>query len=360
VTADAFTGRGRLLVPMVGFPILWWQQHSWAALALWSVGTALAVALAFRHTDADRRRAQPARRRRVVDLFRTGHRGGATTSFFRGSGSATAGLSVGATTLVGCLLFSAAGASFSAETRNSGNGWSAASVLRSPYDTSVLSNTPTIYYRVDEPSGSTALDTSGAGRNGTYTAISAYAQTGAMVTNPDKSVCTTGGGGRLVSGGTTTSNPTTFSLEIWFKTTTTAGGKLIGFESTQASTSSKFDRHVYMNNTGRLVYGGWGSSPKTITTSAAYNNGTWHLLTLTAAPNGSTQRSSLYIDGVLSATGSTTAVTSYTGWWRAGYGALASGSGYPSSANFTGCLDNIAVYPSELSAAQVAAHYNAR
>ena len=50
-------------------------------------------------------------------------------------------------------------------------------------------------------------------------------------------------------------NPVTYSEECWFRTTTTTGGKLMGFGYRQASTSSAYDRHVYMQNDGRLTFG---------------------------------------------------------------------------------------------------------
>ena len=35
----------------------------------------------------------------------------------------------------------------------------------------------------------------------------------------------------MISGGTSLSNPTTFTLELSFKTTTSSGGKLMGFRA---------------------------------------------------------------------------------------------------------------------------------
>ena len=39
----------------------------------------------------------------------------------------------------------------------------------------------------------------------------------------------------------------------WFKTSTTHGGKLIGFGNQQTGNSGAYDRHVYMENTGQLT-----------------------------------------------------------------------------------------------------------
>lgn len=156
-------------------------------------------------------------------------------------------------------------------------------------------------------------------------------------------------------------SPETFSLELWFRTTTTTGGKLIGFESTRDATSSSYDRHVFMAPNGTLVYGGW-SAPRirTITSPLAYNDGAWHHLVLTAVPHGQQQDAVMYVDGSAVAAGTTTRTSFFSGWWFVGYGNLSSGSGYPTTRGFAGSIDQPAVYQTQLSAARVAAHHAAR
>jgi hypothetical protein len=143
-----------------------------------------------------------------------------------------------------------------------------------PYTDQILADAPYVYYALEEASGTSMADTSGNSRTGTYVTPITYRQAGALTRVPGYSIALGGGGARLMSGGTAVNNPTTYSLELWFKTTTTLGGKLIGFESTQASTSSKFDRHIFMRNDGRLTYGGWtGGSLKLLTTAASASSG---------------------------------------------------------------------------------------
>ena len=50
-------------------------------------------------------------------------------------------------------------------------------------------------------------------------------------------------------------SPTQYTAEVWFKTNTTRGGKLIGFGNTTSGLSATYDRHVYMLNTGKLAFG---------------------------------------------------------------------------------------------------------
>jgi len=164
-----------------------------------------------------------------------------------------------------------------------------------------------------------------------------------------------------VSGGSAIAAPTTFSLELWFRTTTTTGGKLMGFESSQGATGTSYDRHIFMNNSGRLVYGGWVTGTvRTITSPQAYNNGAWHHLVLVAEPRGQQQDAIMYIDGAEVVRGTTSRTGTYNGWWRVGYGNLATGGIYPTTRGFSGYIDQPAVYTNHLSAARVAAHYAAR
>ena len=58
-----------------------------------------------------------------------------------------------------------------------------------------------------------------------------------------------------------------YSTELWFKTTTTTGGKLIGFGNSSTGTSSSYDRHVYMRNDGRLVFGAYPGIARTVTSA---------------------------------------------------------------------------------------------
>ena len=64
----------------------------------------------------------------------------------------------------------------------------------------------------------------------------------------------------------------------------------------------------------------------------------------------------IYVDGALAASGTTSTLLSYTGYWRVGQGSI----GWFNTPAFNGDLDNVAIYHSTLSAARVAAHWAAR
>lgn len=145
-----------------------------------------------------------------------------------------------------------------------------------------------------------------------------------------------------------------FSTEIWFKTSTQKGGKLIGYGSSQTGSSGSYDRHIYMTNDGRLVFGVYPGAVKTVSSSATYRDNAWHHVVGTLGADGM----KLYVDGKL--VGSDAGVTSaqaYNGYWRVGGDNLSGWPSSPSSYYLAGSLDEAAVYPAVLSPAQISTHY---
>ncbi|MFE1859107.1 LamG domain-containing protein [Streptomyces anandii] len=151
------------------------------------------------------------------------------------------------------------------------------------------------------------------------------------------------------------SAPSAFSLELWFKTTSTNGGKLIGFGNKVQLTSTRYDKHVYMTNNGRLVFGVYSGGVRTVTTTQSYNDGKWHHVVATQSSAGM----KLYVDGTLRTSNLlVTGNESGTGYWRVGGDTLStSWSNAPTSPYFTGLIDEVAVYGKALSASQVTTHY---
>ncbi|MFD0380401.1 DNRLRE domain-containing protein [Streptomyces sp. NPDC127112] len=144
-----------------------------------------------------------------------------------------------------------------------------------------------------------------------------------------------------------------YSIETWFRTNTTRGGKLVGFGSQQINGSGHYDKHVYMTDDGRLVYGVYTGATRTITTAAAFNDDKWHHVVATQGPGGM----ALYVDGVQRGTLNVTTHENYTGYWRVGFDGLGGWPDRPTSEHWAGLMDETAVYPAVLSAAQVQNHY---
>ena len=354
ITGDDVVARGAILVPFVGRPMVWFEERRLLPLLLWATVTALVLLVAGRRPvgpgdgSSD---GTPPPARRLLRRVRLRGRSAAL-------GPALTVLVAGSVAMGGAHQASAA---FTARTVTGSSTWTVAKWSTDRYTNQVLADSPHAYYQLDEASGTSMTDSSGNGRTGTYAAVGAYRQPGALLGGVGHSVALAGGTGRLVSGGTAVSDPTVFSLELWFRTSTSAGGKLIGFESTRNATSPTFDRHVVMRPDGRIAYGSWTApTVNALVTPAAYNDGGWHHLVVTARPRGQQQESVVYVDGWAVASGTTTRTTSYGGWWRVGYGSLGTGLGLPTSASFTGSIDQVAVYHSELTAARVASHWSAR
>lgn len=145
--------------------------------------------------------------------------------------------------------------------------------------------------------------------------------------------------------------PQTFTYSVWIKTTTTNGGRIFGFGSSQIGLSSSYDRHLYMTNTGKLAFGVYVSSTRQlITTTNSYNDGNWHNVICSVGPAGIR----LYVDGVLQ--GVNAAITTaevFGGYWKVGYDALTSWENAPTSNYFNGIIDDISVYNRQLNSAEI-------
>ncbi|WP_068920838.1 LamG-like jellyroll fold domain-containing protein [Planobispora rosea] len=220
-----------------------------------------------------------------------------------------------------------------------------------PYGRAVYDDEPSLYWRLGEASGSVAADSGQNGTPGTYTATGVtYGQTGAVAGTTDPAIAV--GNGRVISTGAV-ANPGTYSAEVWFKTTTTSGGKIMGFGNASSGTSSNYDRHIYMQNDGKLNFGTYTGAINLITTANAYNDGQWHHVVATQGPGGM----ALYVDGTPAGTNPQVNAEGYTGYWRIGGDNLNGWPSRPSSDDFAGSLDEAAVYSTVLTAAQVAEHW---
>jgi Concanavalin A-like lectin/glucanases superfamily len=167
---------------------------------------------------------------------------------------------------------------------------------------------------------------------------------------------TMNGSSQYLYGNTSYVNPTTYSVEAWFKTSTVSGGVIAGFHSPQVGTAvgGQSDRLIYMNNAGLLYFGVYNTGVHTIHTTVAFNNGAAHHVVVTFSSAGMV----MYADGAQVASDATvTTEQSYTGWWRAGEADLTGWDSAPTSNYFNGTIDEFAVYPTALSLQKVQVHY---
>ncbi|WP_374772434.1 DNRLRE domain-containing protein [Streptomyces sp. NBC_01310] len=209
------------------------------------------------------------------------------------------------------------------------------------------------YWRYDESSLPFAADSSAGGnRSGVHHNAPALRQSPGAVSGASTAIGFNGTDTQ-VYGDQRQTVGSTYTIETWFKTNTTRGGKLVGFGNNQARGSNQYDKHIYMTNDGRLVYGVYTGATRTITTSGAYNDDQWHHVVATQGPGGMT----LYVDGVQRGTLAVTTHENFSGYWHAGGDSLGGWPDRPTSEYWAGRLDETAVYPTVLSAAQVQNHH---
>ena len=77
--------------------------------------------------------------------------------------------------------------------------------------------------------------------------------------------------------------------------TTTQGGKIVGYGDGQhRRRAARYDRHLYMDNAGHIIFGVYPGGVRTVTRPKTYNDGAWHQIVATL---DSTKGMVLYVDG---------------------------------------------------------------
>jgi len=149
-------------------------------------------------------------------------------------------------------------------------------------------------------------------------------------------------------------NPETFTILAWFKTSS-ATGSIIGFSSNQTAPASaaNYERILWVDSTGNLVWGvsSGGGQTEVKSSGTNYANGAWHFVAASVGSAGTL----LYIDGASAGSSANTTAQSYSGWWSIGTSGVNNGfwGDAPSSDYFNGSLAQIAIIPSQLTGAQI-------
>jgi signal peptidase I len=382
-------GLGRLLVSFVGLPYIWAQTGQLGLLVLFLLSLVVAAVIVSRDQDDEAEDDGPEGPDADVLPLPTASGGTGATAVaastpldpglrrdWRLSGHRLAQRLLYASLLAAMLAVPTTGAAFAAVTRSSADAWATGNWN---YTTSVTALSPWLYWKLDETAGTTAADTSGNGRTGTYNPnAAAFTRgiVGALTTDtPNLAVTLNGTTACINTTSTTTMNaPTQITEVVWFKTTTTNGGKLLGFEMPRtgvavAGSGGTYDRHLYMDGAGKVWFGVYNGGYFTVGSPTSLNDGAWHM----AAASMGTGGMRLYIDGTQVATNANSAGETTTGWFRAGCGNLAGwgaswgGANSPTTDSsvaqnrqFAGSLDEISVWQSVLTATQIRDLYIAK
>lgn len=213
------------------------------------------------------------------------------------------------------------------------------------------------YFRLGEASGTAAVNAVSTARNGLYGGGVTLGQADAIVCDANPAATFDGSTGFVGAASKTAAvaAPNVFTIEVWFKTAV-GGGKLVGFGNQRTLQSSQYDRHVYLADDGRLVFGVYPNAVRTVISPGRYDDDQWHLATASLGAAGMR----LSVDGAeVAADPAVTTGESYSGYWRAGFDRLAGWPSQPSNPYFKGTLDELAIYSTQLSATTVAAHHAA-
>ncbi|WP_374311546.1 PKD domain-containing protein [Microbacterium sp.] len=225
----------------------------------------------------------------------------------------------------------------------------------SAYATSVLDDNASLYWRLGGSNATGGADIAG-GNNAVMSSGVSTNTDDALANEANGSAVFNGSSSGLARSSSVTPVGTSFATELWFKTSTSSGGKLVGYGNATSGSSSNPDRHLYMRNNGALVFGVWQGSNRTIESAATYRDNQWHHAVAQLSP---TEGMQLFVDGVLVASDNTTTASArpITGYWRVGGDTVNGWPSAPSSSWFNGRIDEFAVYPAPLTAAQVSEHY---
>ena len=155
-----------------------------------------------------------------------------------------------------------------------------------------------------------------------------------------------------------------FTIEAWFKTSSRNPGKIMGFGGGSRDGGDErfendfyYDRHIYVGNDGRLVFGAYPGRLEMVYAEGNYADNQWHHVVATMS---STTGMKLYVDGRLAGTNPNgRSGQDYEGYWKIGCGGInywphTTGVG---SKFFQGSIRNASLYVGELSEEQVKAHY---
>jgi signal peptidase I len=360
VTMEDLEGVAVLRVPYLALPVVWLREGRWLPLALVAAGLLLVTAgsrlnqgMVLDEPDDEETSGGPAGGEPASEDS-DAHAPSAPRPRwpFR---AATALLAV--VTLLGAggaVVAGPAWADFVDTTTNPASSLASATYYRC--SSVVLPQNPTLYYQLNETSGSLANDSSVNNRDGTLQ--TGYSRASSGICSGQSAVSLNGTSGYL-STPTQFTAPNTFTVQTWFQTTTTKGGRIIGFGSSSTGASTNADRHVYMATNGQLLFGVQTANNQrtTIASTGTYNDGGWHLVTASLSTAGM----KLFVDGALvSSRAASTSGISYTGYWRVGYDNLPTQwTSSPTSDYFGGSVAQVAVYPSALSNQVVADLYAA-
>jgi hypothetical protein len=148
------------------------------------------------------------------------------------------------------------------------------------------------------------------------------------------------------------SNPQTFSICTWFKTSSASGLKMVGFENSLGTSSVTYDRQMYIGTDGKLYFGIFDTATRVVNSTSRVDDDVWHL----GCGVFSNNQIKLYVDGVIVATQSTNPAFNLNGYWKVGGYSNAWTNGV--SGYFNDNISSVLIYDKELSDTEIFNNYD--
>jgi len=123
----------------------------------------------------------------------------------------------------------------------------------------------------------------------------------------------------------TVSSASNYEISLWFKTTTTQGGMMIGLcDNPDGIPVNTLDRKLVMRKDGSIYYSlDTGGPTDTLFGANKYNDGLWHCVTVSIAPPSG---GSLSVDGCVVDNIFSSSTINYNGWWVIGRHHISTGN----------------------------------
>lgn len=221
------------------------------------------------------------------------------------------------------------------------------------YASEVAADSPVLWWRLGESSGTVANDSSAGGTfDGTYNGGPTLGATSLLATDSDTAVSLDGVNDYVSYSGTVIASSSAVSVEMWFKMSTPAAVSYL-FQVRNATITSEF--RVSMETTGALsvVANPTGTNSASFTTAATtFGDNQPHHLVLTYNDAGDT--ATLYVDGTSVGSGTVLGTSKLVEVTSVGAGAQANGN-----TRMAGVIDEFAIYSTALSSTRVSDHYAA-
>jgi hypothetical protein len=222
------------------------------------------------------------------------------------------------------------------------------------YDQEVAADAPFRYWKLEEPSGSTATDSSGNAGNGTYVGSPTLAQTGLVAGDAGTSVLFPGAAStRVTVVDSAGYDSTSVTVECWFKSTDATSAPNMVSRDGGGSGNRSFQFRLNAGAPSFVYFrGGSTGGANEIVDPSTRNDGSPHHMAATV--DDATKTATLYVDGA-----QVDQDVGFSGGSLSPSTFLLIGTRTSVANPYAGNLQKVAYYTTALSAARVLAHYNA-